>query len=111
MLAQAIRSAMAASPAFKPATLHRDNQPELDAGGSIIAPGVAATWDVRAQVDVASEAMRSDADFQQGDVRLLLIGGEPVVGDRVTVAGVTYALRTVASDPVGVGSDCRGRRT
>ena len=109
-------SAMAGGP-FTDATLWWAGTPVMDAGGSIVSPGTPVEQDCRVQVDVATEAMRADADFQQEDVRLLILSaGLSVVPDEaaevVIEAGDNagrYAIQTVGRDPAGVGFECRAR--
>ena len=110
-------SAMAGGP-FTDATLWWAGTPVMDDGGSIIDPGTPVEADCRVQVDVATEAMRADVDFQQEDVRLLILSaGLPIVPDEaaeVVIAGGihagTYALQTVGRDPIGIGFECRARK-
>jgi len=109
-------SAMAGGP-FTDATLWWAGTPVMDAGGSIVSPGTPVEQDCRVQIDVATEAMRADADFQQEDVRLLILSaGLSVVPDEaaevVIEAGDNagrYAIQTVGRDPAGVGFECRAR--
>jgi hypothetical protein len=109
-------SAMTGGP-FTDATLWWAGTPVMDAGGSIVSPGTPVEQDCRVQVDVATEAMRADADFQQEDVRLLILSaGLSVVPDEaaevVIEAGDNagrYAIQTVGRDPAGVGFECRAR--
>jgi hypothetical protein len=68
-----------------------------------------------AQVDVATQAMRADKDYQETDVRLLLIDIASVtIGQRVRVdagpfAGKVYALQSATRDPAVCGWECRAR--
>lgn len=109
-------SAMAGGP-FTDATLWWAGTPVTDDGGSIVDPGTPVEADCRVQVDIATEAMRTDADFQQEDVRLLILSaGLTTVPDEaaevVIEAGDNagrYALQTVGRDPAGVGFECRAR--
>jgi len=86
-----------------------------DSGGSITSPGTVSASECLAQVDVATQAMRLDADFQETDVRLLVMGPAVLrINDRVEMAagpnnGTVYALRSAVRDPAGVGWECRGR--
>ena len=86
-----------------------------DSGGSIVAAGTASEVECLAQVDVATQAMRLDADFQETDVRLLVMGVTYLnIGERVEMAagpnnGTVYVLRSAVRDPAGVGWECRGR--
>lgn len=106
-------SALAGGPFFA-GVLKWPGSPTLDSGGSITAPGTATTADCKVQVDAATEAMRADADFQQSDVRLLILSDTaPDESCNVDVtagpnAGI-YAVQTVSRDPAGVGFECRAR--
>ncbi len=110
-------SAMAGGP-FTDATLWWAGTPVMDAGGSIITPGTPVEQACRVQVDVATEAMRTDADFQQEDVRLLILSAGLSVdpdeaAELVIAAGIhagTYAIQTAGRDPVGIGFECRARK-
>lgn len=85
--------------------------PLLDAGGSIAQAGTAIRRPCRCQVDSASFTMRQSDGFVDGDVRLLIIGldGELTADDRALVNGVTYLIRSVQTDPSGIGFDCAAR--
>lgn len=86
--------------------------PTLDDGGSITTPGTPVEIACRAQIDLATEAMRQAPDFLQTDVRLLVLGVDALdTAATVDVAGRgTYALLTVTRDPAGIGWECRARR-
>lgn len=106
-------SALAGGP-FSPATLRWPGEPTLDSGGSITTPGTPTEAACQAQVDIATEAMRADADFQQNDVRLLILSATaPDESASVEIIGGghpgVYALQSVSRDPAGVGYECRGR--
>ena len=67
------------------------------------------------QVDRATEAMRSAADFLATDVRLLILGLAALDDTaKITIpAGVhagTWRLMSVERDPAAIGFDCRGRK-
>ena len=86
-----------------------------DAGGSIAAPGTATTVDCRAQGEAATQAMRADVGFLETDIRLLVLGLTALdTGAQIEIAAGphagTWALISVARDPVGVGWECRARR-
>ncbi|GGO96553.1 hypothetical protein [Stakelama pacifica] len=91
-----------------------ETAPVLDAGGSIVTPGTLVRTPCRCQVDDATDAMRQDASFVQGDVRLIVLGLDSLTTDaRISVtegpgAG-TYSVQSVSRDPAGVGFVCRGR--
>lgn len=96
---------------YAPATVRWSGMPALDDGGSITAPGTPTEVDCRAQVDAATEAMRTAADFTDTDVRLLVLG--PASLDTYATIEVEgrgdFALITVTRDPAGIGWECRGR--
>lgn len=102
---------------YHPAKLLYAGTPIKDAGGSIISPGTASEVDCRAQVDVATEAMRSSEGFMAEDVRLLIL--DPITLDRTPklsilagpFAGKVYSLISVKRDPLGFGWECQGRIT
>lgn len=97
------------------ATLNYPGVPVIDAGGDIVDPGAPSKINCHAQVDVVTEEMRADADFQGRDVRLLILG--PASLDAVptlTVSGgpfngQTYSIRSVTRDVLGFAWECRGR--
>ncbi len=100
---------------YHAARLLYDGEPVLDDGGSIIDPGTPYEVPCQAQVDSATEAMRTSADFLEKDVRLLILGPATLTtAPRVRVyagpfAGNIYELRTAGRDPLGFGWECRGR--
>jgi hypothetical protein len=92
--------------------------PALDDGGSIVTPGTPQTIACKVQFDAVTEAMRRDADFKEKDMRLLILrdGLARVIDTQARVivdagdnAG-TWSLRSVVSDPAGIGYECRGRK-
>jgi hypothetical protein len=109
-------SGMAGGP-YHAARLLWPGTPTLDTGGSVTSAGTPTEADCEAQVDVATDAMRADADFQERDVRLLILADgldtPPDDTARLAVdagpnAGV-YSIRSTGRDPAGVGYECRGR--
>lgn len=102
---------------FWPAVVITSAEPTMDAGGSIIAPGVVTQRDCFAQVDVVTQAMRSQEGYAEGDVRVLVLAGTLSGGldtdarIRVTAgphAGL-YSVRSVTLDVAATHWDCRGR--
>lgn len=91
--------------------------PVYDDGGSIATPGTPIAKPCLCQVDVVTDAMRADAGFVQGDVRLLVLASslDGALDTDATVqvtAGPqpgAYSVQAVATDPVLVAWDCRGR--
>lgn len=89
--------------------------PTYDSGGSITTPADPIEAECQCQVDSPTDAMRSAADFVDGDARLLVLGLSALdTSAKITVAAGphvgTWTLVTVGGDPAGVGFECRGRR-
>ena len=93
-------------------------EPIMDAGGSIVSPGLPLSYACKAQFDAPTQQMREAEGFQQTDVRILVlatsIGRALDTSAGLSVAdgpnGGTWALVTCQRDPAGVGYECRGRR-
>lgn len=92
--------------------------PTVDTGGSISAPSTPTTSACSVQVSEPTEQMRLEDDFQQTDVRLLILRST-VTGTLDTTATVTvsagphagtYAVKSVTGDGAGIGWSCRGRK-
>lgn len=102
---------------YHAATLTYPGTPIKDDGGSIITPGTPVNVSCKAQVDVATEAMRLDAGFMAEDVRLLIIGPDTLDTTPTLAisagpfAGKVYTLLSAGRDPLGFGWECRGRFT
>ncbi|ODU34454.1 MAG: hypothetical protein ABS88_02165 [Sphingopyxis sp. SCN 67-31] len=100
---------------YHPGSLNYPGEPVYDLGGSIIDPGTPYGVDVHVQVDDVTEDMRADADFQERDVRLLILGPDTL--DAVPTVSVTagpfsgqlYSIRSVSRDTLGFAWECRGR--
>lgn len=92
--------------------------PTKDAGGSITAPGVPASYPCKAQFDAATHSMRQAEGFLENDVRIIVLAATltPVLDSAavITVASGeyagTWALLSVVRDPAGIGYECRGRK-
>lgn len=88
--------------------------PTKDAGGAITSPGTASSVDCSAQVDNATELMRRDPEYKDGDVRLIVIDIDDLDTDaRIKIeagprAG-TWLVEAISRDPASIGFDCRGR--
>lgn len=100
---------------YQAATARCPGTPTYDTGGSIIAPGTPTQTACRAQGEAATQAMRADGGFLETDIRLLVIGMAALdtLAQIEIEAGPhagTWALMSVARDPVGVGFECRARR-
>ncbi|MBI1179107.1 MAG: hypothetical protein GC201_01015 [Alphaproteobacteria bacterium] len=68
---------------------------------------------VRAQVEVATWAMRQADGYSDGDVRVLILAAgvdRPKTDDQITVRGVRWSLSNIGMDPAASYYDCRGRR-
>ncbi|MEY4838688.1 MAG: hypothetical protein RLZZ475_2547 [Pseudomonadota bacterium] len=104
---------------FQDATAIWPGTPTYDAGGSITAPGTPASYTCKAQFDAPTEAMRADPGFLERDMRLIVLAGtlagtldsaaKIVVSDGAHAG--TWSLETCQGDPVGIGYECRARRT
>lgn len=110
-------SAMASVPFFD-SVAKWPGTPTLDSGGSITAAGTPVNVDCKVQVDTATDSMRRDAAFVEGDVRLLVLGyglaQDIDTNCRIDVQGGPYqgvwAVQSVTRDPAGIGFECRGRK-
>lgn len=99
------------------ATINHAGTPITDDGGSIITPGTASTQPCTVQVDVVTQSMRLDDDFQERDVRLIILGVDALtIEPSVTITdpmspfyGNTYELKTTGRDPAALGWECRAR--
>lgn len=100
---------------YHAATLTYPGTPVKDDGGSIVTPGTTVVVACKAQVDVATEAMRQAEGFLSEDVRLLIIGvaaldTKPQLAlSAGPFAGKVYAILSAGRDPLGFGWECRGR--
>ena len=102
---------------FWPGMVLTSTAATFDSGGSITAPGVAIVRGCLVQVDAATQAMRAQEGYAEGDVRLLVLvgslSGALTTDARVRVlsgphAGL-YSVRSVALDAAATHWDCRGR--
>lgn len=101
---------------YHAAIVHTSTAPVTDDGGSIVTPGQPIQRPCMCQVDTATDAMRQDVGFVQGDARLLVLGVAGTIGTDAEVevsdgpgAG-RYSIQAVTRDTAGFGWDCRGRR-
>ncbi|MFD0848196.1 hypothetical protein [Sphingosinicella xenopeptidilytica] len=89
-----------------------------DSGGDIATPANPTTRACKAQADEASEAMRGENGYADGDIRILILSasftGSITTDDRVQItAGVyagTYSVESIRRDPANIGFELRGRR-
>ena len=102
---------------FVSARLHHAGSPVIDDGGSIVTPGTATARTCTAQVDVATDAMRLQDGFVEGDVRIIVLSdgltGPITTDERCEImsgifAGM-YSVESVGRDTAGIGFELRGR--
>ncbi len=92
--------------------------PTKDAGGRITASATPIVADAQVQVTRATDGMRADAGFIQGDVRVIVLAaGLARKVDRSATVNVlagphlgSYSLETESADSVMLAFDGRGRR-
>ena len=100
------------------AIVHSYGEPVYDIGGSIVAPGVATRRQCQAQVDAATEDMRRDENYIDGDVRILILSdtlsGGIITDDRIQILSGPrsgeWLIQSIARDPFGIYYELRGRR-
>lgn len=103
---------------FASARILDPGTPVMDDGGSIVEPGTPVSRTCSVQIDVATDSMRADAGFVQGDARFMILAGtlSGSVGTdaRVEVLDGTHAglwmVSSLERDPAGIGWVGRGRR-
>lgn len=103
---------------FRDAVVSWPGEAVLDAGGSIVAPGVQASRDALVQVDRCTDAQRREAGYSAIDVRLIIpahgFADAIAFGCTVSIAdgpnAGDYAVQSVDGDPARVAFDCRARR-
>lgn len=89
-----------------------------DDGGSIIVPGDPTIRACQAQVDVATQDMRREEGFTDGDVRIIILSdtlaGEIGLDDSIKILGGPHKgewqIETISRDPFGIYWELRGRR-
>jgi len=92
--------------------------PTMDNGGSIASPGTPQTIPCKVQFDACSERMRSDADFKEKDVMILVLrdGLQREIDTEakiIVASGLnagTWSIRSADHDPAGIGYVTRGRK-
>ncbi len=94
---------------FLDATLHRITLADDGQGG-----GSAGSADepVKAQLDRASEAMRTAQHFVETDQRIIVLahGTAPITtDDEITVKGRRWSIASVATDPATAAYELHGR--
>ena len=86
-----------------------------DEGGSIVTPASPVSVDCQVQVDSATDAMRAEEEFVEGDVRLLILGLSSIAEkskirmDAGPFAGQVYAVQSKGRDTMAFGWECRAR--
>ncbi|MET3710409.1 hypothetical protein ABIC65_001089 [Sphingomonas trueperi] len=102
---------------YWPAVARWPGTPVME-NGSIVTPGTPIALDCMAQVDAATEAMRGEASYTDGDVRILVLA-DTLAGTLDTAARIeitegphvgTFMIATCQRDPAAIYWDCRGRR-
>lgn len=89
-----------------------------DAGGSIITPATASSYNCKAQFDAATHSMRQAEGFLEDDVRIIVLSAtlnrtldsEAVISVAAGQYAGTWSLLSCTRDPAGIGYECRGRR-
>jgi hypothetical protein len=110
-------SGIAGAP-FHEADVISVSAPVYDDGGDIVTPGTPTRRSCMAQADYAGEAMRGEAGFADGDIRILILSatlsGAITTDDRVEIKAGPFAglwsVQSVSRDPAAVGFELRGRR-
>jgi hypothetical protein len=114
-IAQAV-SAAYGGPYFDALVLSK-GEPVYDDGGSIVTPGTPSSRPCEAQVDAATQDMRREEGFVDGDVRILVLAdtlsGTLTTDDRLQILSCPHAgiwsIQTIARDPFGIYWELRGR--
>lgn len=102
---------------YAPAVARWPGVPVLDDGGSITTPGVPIAKGCMCQVDVATQAMRTETGFVDTDVALLVLcaslDGELDTNATIVASGGprtgSYSVQSVAKDSMSTHWICRGR--
>lgn len=89
-----------------------------DAGGSIITPGTASSYNCKAQFDAATHSMRQAEGFLEDDVRIIVLSAslnraldsEAVISAAAGQYAGTWSLLSCTRDPAGIGYECRARK-
>ena len=80
---------------FHPAEVMSVSAPVYDDGGDIVTPGQLTRRPCMAQADYAGEAMRGEAGFADGDIRILVLSdtlsGAITTDDRIEIASGPFA--------------------
>lgn len=89
-----------------------------DDGGSIVTAGTATERACQAQVDDATQDMRREEGFTDGDVRIIILSdtlaGSIGLDDSVKILGGPHMgewlVQTISRDAFGIYFELRGRR-
>lgn len=93
--------------------------PVKDQGGSIIEAGETEEHSCKVQIDSTTELMRSDGNYRDGDVRMIILAdglARQLDGDaQIKVLSGVYAdtewmISSIERDPAGIGYICKGRK-
>lgn len=109
-LARTIGSAM--SSLFLPATLIRD-VPQVGGDPADPLPPIPATFNCRGMVEAYSQYFKANGLVEQNDRKVLILAASlsvrPKPNDRVTIAGITFTIMDVSTDPAEAVWECKGR--
>jgi hypothetical protein len=107
---------------FHAGKLRWPGEPVME-GGSIVTPGTPEEYDCQVQIDIVTEAMRSEAGYTDKDVRLIVLAPalvrkadtsatvEVLAGQYVPADHVgTWMIASEAQDVAGCAYDGRGRK-
>lgn len=97
---------------FLDATLYRPAATGDDGAGGGDGNGFDNGAAVKAQVDVATDAMRQTEGYVDTDARILVLASgvdKPNTDCQITLLGVRYGIRNVSRDPCGAYWDLHGR--
>jgi len=110
-------SAMFGGPYYD-AIIRRQGNAVYDDGGSIVTPGTPISRICQAQVDVATQDMRNEVGFTDGDVRILVLAntlaGAVTLDDSIELLGGAHIglwqIQSISVDPFNIYYELRGRR-
>lgn len=110
-------SAMYGGPYYD-AIIKSPGEAVYDDGGSIITAGDETLRTCQAQVDDATQDMRREEGFVEGDVRILVLAstlsGAVTTDDRIEILGGAnigeWLIQTISRDSFGIYFELRGRR-
>ena len=100
------------SPIYLTADLYRPDGATDDGAGGGDGNGFAAAESVKAQLDVATDAMRQAEGYVDTDVRILVLASgvtKPNTDCEITIGATRYGIRRVGTDPAQSYWDLHGR--